>query len=1015
MTQDTAQRKTEVTTISRQETGSAVTVTAKRPSFLRENVLNSFRSYTYNFTLAAINREKLKNPNSYRDKDSKFDFIILKTGGKGTRSFNVEAASGLAVTRTNENELGTFTTNDIELGQEAVREFNESSPGRFDMFIENIEVDSLMSFSQQTNTSMSTGIRFDVFEPYSINGFIEALNVGATSCGFTSYVGASFVLKMEFVGYPDNVDLPDPKKIEFTERYFVIRFTKVEVEVTEKGTRYSCTCLPFHEGAMGTPNKLKDPINMNGSTVKEILTNFINNLNEQVKRNDREAKVSDAAVKHDTYDIKFAQLMPDGTLSYADNENEFSKSKVLEILKDKALYRFPDPGDPAQVAPNLMRPAQADVRRVDNAIDNRSSNSQSDVRRVDNRIDSNSSNTSKYIRYSPDNTTIQFAERANIHECIIAVLRDSQYTRTLIENLNASGVKTPDGMVTYFHVFPEIEVGEIDPVTKQNYSKYTYVVAPYKLHYTRIPGYASQQFRAAKLDGLPVRNYNYIYSGENVDLISFKLNYNHLFFEAFSKNMGSSNYIASADALAKSGENKSQLAPENIENLQRTDNGVAPAVSNPNSYELSNIGTAGPVSYKPYDVMARNMHEAIINSKASLLTADVEILGDPIFLTTSGHGNYKPKLESKGVTKDGEVAYFVQEIFVRINFRNPVDIGENGLMKFQAEKIPFSGVYKVLSVKSTFREGVFRQSLKLVRIPGQITQLDIQETDPADKMETFPDVLDQPVRDVSRAVVRAAQPRADVNILTQLGKLLSTAQGTVSGAIGNVTGAISGAVTQATSGITTALTDVQNKITQVTSGVSNEVASLTGRLGITAQQLQNASPTTLLTLAALAKSFPKDVSVTAAENQGVSVKNIPADKVINIPPIAPAAKAPEPEVNQADINNLLKIGGMFALANAYGVSDNSKISTSFLPKSQSTALLSTTPPVLTKSFSSIQADRADITIATDKNLSVLKNASNSVELNLRLAGSSNSDLDKAITTAAGSKLQSPLSRLLNSQ
>lgn len=993
-------RKTVVTTISRQESGNAVTVTAKKPTFLRENVLNSYRSYTYNFTLAALNKTKLKDPTSYRGKDAKFDFVILKTGGKGTRSFNAEAASGMLVTRSNENELGILTTNDIQLGQDAVKDFNANSPGRFDMFIENIEVDALMSFSQQTNTSMATSIRFDVYEPYSINGFIEALNVGATSCGYTSYVGASYILKMEFVGYPDDSDLPDPRKIDYSERYFVIRFTKVEVEVTEKGTRYSCTCLPFHEGAMGTPNKLKDPINMEGTTVKEILTNFINNLNQQIKSNDKEAKASEAAGKNDRYEIKFAQLMPDGSLSYADDENEFSKSKVLEVLRDKAVYRFPDPGNPTQVAPNLQRPAtQADVRRADNNIVNRSQEAES-----------------KYVRYTPDKPIIQFAEKSNIHECIIAVLRDSQYTKNLLENLNASGTKTPDGMVTYFHIFTEVETDEIDPVSKQNYSKYTYVIAPYKLHYTRIPGYNSQQFRAAKLDGLPVRTYNYIYSGENVDLISFKLNYNHLFFEAFSKNMGSSNYIPSSDALARSGGNKTRLDSEDIRNLQNTDNGVAPTVANPNSYELSNIGTAGPVSFKPYDVMARNMHEAIINSKASLLTADVEILGDPIFLTTSGHGNYKPKLESKGVTKDGEVAYFIQEIFVRINFRNPVDIGENGLMKFQPEKIPFSGVYKVLSVKSTFKEGIFKQQLKLMRIPGQITALDIQETDPADKMETFPDTNDQPVRDISRAVLRPAQARADVNILTQLGKLLATVQGTVSGvtgAIGQVTSGVTGAITQVTSGITGALTDVQSKITQVTSGVSSEIANLSGRLGVTPQQLQNASPTTLLTLAALAKSFPKDVNISAAENQGVSVKNIPAEKVINIPPLAPASKAPEPEVNQTDIQNLLKVGGMLALANAYGVSDSSKISTNSLPKLQSSTLISNTPTSLSNPLSGIVKDRADQKINADRNLTTLRNNSNSVEVSLRLAGSTNTDLEKSVTSVIGSKVESPLSRLIN--
>ena len=45
------------------------------------NILNSYRSVTYNFTLAGLKKDYLKDPKKYRE--SELDLVILKSGGKG--------------------------------------------------------------------------------------------------------------------------------------------------------------------------------------------------------------------------------------------------------------------------------------------------------------------------------------------------------------------------------------------------------------------------------------------------------------------------------------------------------------------------------------------------------------------------------------------------------------------------------------------------------------------------------------------------------------------------------------------------------------------------------------------------------------------------------------------------------------------------------------------------------------------------------------------------------------------
>ena len=121
------------------------------------NILSNYRSFNYVFTFSALKSTTVNDPLKYRD--SSLDLVIIRSGGKGTKGI---------VSPTN-NEL--------------VNGFNKNSPGAFDMFIEDVEINSIMGFSENTSVSQPTTVSFDVIEPYSINGFIEALQVSAQAAG----------------------------------------------------------------------------------------------------------------------------------------------------------------------------------------------------------------------------------------------------------------------------------------------------------------------------------------------------------------------------------------------------------------------------------------------------------------------------------------------------------------------------------------------------------------------------------------------------------------------------------------------------------------------------------------------------------------------------------------------------------------------------------------------------------------------------------------------------------------
>ena len=696
------------------------------------NILNSYRSVTYNFTLAGLKKDYLKDPRKYRE--SELDLVILKSGGKGNSiiSGSGPAEQDVRLSQRNDDadprdrkvQSAAQTNVDVSNNNTSmIQGFNNRSPGRFDMFIENVEIDTLMAFTEGSGSTLPTQVKFEVIEPYSVNGFIEAMHVAAIAAGYPSYLQASFVLKLEFWGYPDKGNFSEPEKIPKSERYFPIGLTGIEVDITERGTRYKCTAVPFNERAFGEPNVIKKPIQMSGEYVSSILLDLIKNINEQVSKSDKDGKSESLGNKHDTYSIKFPKWSD--AEGWTDGINEIATSKLSEILKDNALYKMVDPataGKPdAYKKQGSSQPTPAQQSKEPEAI-----------------------------KYTPGKTVVQFAENMNIHEAISSVIRDSEYTRNILKDVKKSIDQF--GMINYFMVKVEVtNLNVINETTKKPFQNFEYVVTPYKVHYTRIPTYGQEQIDDRNLKSLSLRQYNYIYTGKNIDIINFKLNFNTLFFEAVPAAMGNSDTPSAKTGAAPDNGVVVRQNATPTETVQKQQVPTPPTKVETTPVQ-SEGGNAGQPLNDPYAILAKKMHSAIIDSKASMITGEIEILGDPFYLATGGVGNYVSTPESRGKTKDGEADHIFSEVLITINFRNPIDINpDTGMMIFDPELIPFSGVYKVNKVGSSFKDGNFKQRLEILRIPGQILDQDIKPSDPADANFTRPAPGNQVVPDATRA------------------------------------------------------------------------------------------------------------------------------------------------------------------------------------------------------------------------------------------------------------------------
>lgn len=751
------------------------------------NVLHKYTSYTYLFTLSTLKREDATRPETYRD--SSLDYVILRSAGKGTKG--IDPSKAVPVPRTmevKEEKHGTETTGSLwwkktvptvttsttkvdyldSSGKTLISEFNQKSPGRFDMFVDNVEVETVMTSDGQSGVTQPTKITFEVIEPYSINGFMESIHVASIAAGYASYHDATFLLKMEVVGYPDGDGISDPVVEKNAVRYFPMQLSAVEITVDEKGTKYNVTAVPVEQKGFGNPAEIKTPVKISGGTVQSIIQNLVQSVEKQAKEHEQSiSKNPLGADDFDEYKVKFPEWSDStGWTDGVNVVNKLAGAQVTELLKDSATYKFPDPGTNQKPTANQPK-------------DQKTPTPEQNAKRPE------------VFKLSPGESAAQFPEGKKIHECITSIIKDSHYIRDILEKLSSPSewqTVVKDNMVDYFLIKMEVENKKSTSKEKKRpYQIFTFVVTPFKILYTRIPNYGNNRVDMDKLAKMSMREYNYIYTGKNIDVINFKLNFNNLFFEAVPVRLGNTGGPPSRNSAAPTDKPnlKSTTSESDIDRAKETGLPGHPVQTTADlTNDMENSG--GQTQQSAYFAMAQAMHSAIVDSTSNMLTGEIEIVGDPFYIVTGGIGNYNPKpsKDSPRETLDGEAAFNYGEVLITINFMNPIDIQsleEGGQMYFDSEKIPFSGVYMITTCKSSFKGGSFKQILQITRVPGQ-TRAGVvsnkgsnKPTDPTTRIGQAVNRRDTVVQDATPVEPAAPGQRPDeLNLWNQINRGLPT-------------------------------------------------------------------------------------------------------------------------------------------------------------------------------------------------------------------------------------------------
>ena len=328
--------------------------------------------------------------------------------------------------------------------------------------------------------------------------------------------------------------------------------------------------------------------------------------------------------------------------------------------------------------------------------------------------------TQSYTRYGKNAPSWQFRKGSTLQENIHNIILDSEYATNLTKPEDEKAYKETGFFQWYkIDVIPE-QVG-YDTAINQYVYEYHFIVIPYRCHVSQLPGVQDVGYNYDKAKEEAVREYNYIYTGKNLDVMKFNLDFDNLYiaapamFKAPEKAPGSTSTAAENQTYQKSPQEVLNAAKEN-------------RVGNQGSSYAQSKDTPTANASRPTNrtEVAKALHDALYNNpgNSALLKAEMTIVGDPVYLL-SANINKRTQLEADEIeTVDGEANAFTRQCDVIFNFGTALDYptqeeikGGKNTMILQPSY--YSGVYQVTKVQNNFSEGVFQQELTMIRRPNQ--------------------------------------------------------------------------------------------------------------------------------------------------------------------------------------------------------------------------------------------------------------------------------------------------------
>ena len=690
-----------------------------------QNPLADFASINHLWTMAVLTPKQFNNPNLYRNS------VGL---GFAAQSYDVSS------TVVRENQDGSFEETRTATLQSSVvfssagrgdAERVNTQYGKPEYFVDNFQMTSVIAATPKTGNQNAINFTFDILEPFSMGLFLQSLQNAAIKAGYVNYLDSPFLLKLDIIGFDESAKI----KKTIKPKYFILKLKKVTFTVDETGSKYAVEAYPYnHQGFSDTVDTAFTDINISittdtGSdadsnpdekgTVRDLLATGKNSLVALLNKNE------ELAVKQGRYDVKdrYEIHFPEKSNQRFTKNDQFSNDA-------NASASF----DPAGSKQKAVGGTDVDSTTSKDIGNNPISKSKFgfDVRKGGNFpfktdkdvVDEETGRVKRGIMQIDESArSFHFTQKQKLTDIITQVILSSTWAKEVTQKATKA-----DGMVDWFKIDTQIEFLDYDASIGDFAKKYVYRVVPFKVHSSIFSNPNAVPVGYDNLEKQIVKQYDYIYSGQNTEILSFDIDINYLFYSGANPQSETKTKDEQNRDNNGPGENKpleTKQSKGNESKAQAANLGKSKVKKNP---DLFNTLRGGSGNIGVEQKIAESFHDAFINvTSADLVKINFTIMGDTYYLIDSGLSNYfaAESSVSNQLTEDGTMNYEGRDVYIYITFRTPADINQRtGGFEFDEGVSPFSGIYRVIKVISKFEGGTFKQELQCVRMQAQPTDFD---------------------------------------------------------------------------------------------------------------------------------------------------------------------------------------------------------------------------------------------------------------------------------------------------
>jgi len=659
------------------------------------NPLFKFASVNYLFTLSCLGQEDLTNTKTLLTA-APHDIIIRSSGLGGDTNSTV--AEGFMPTA---DKIIKSGIGEVERKYRTAERVKTVFDKPRDIYFKSVTMNSIPPNNQERSFTSVTSINMEIVEPQGIT-LLDRIRAGAANNGYFDHLDAPYLLTMEFIGFDEKTQMPlDNNELKNLKRVIPIKLVDMNLDVNQGGSIYSCVAIPYNEfGFSNTYLYPRTSGSVVGETIEEAcqsITQILNNqtLDEAAKNlvdlPDEYSVTVDSAFKNTPFE--FSSIRSTGF-----QPQDVPPSQGFKTTNTQQIVKFN--------TNNSILTVLKEICRASPQFGNK------EFKKWE-----------KKVKYD--------LTRAQINSGNQGVYDASQDQSMYFMSYKISTTITPlKGWANW------------DQKRQTHKKKIGIHISPHYIHaYSlSIPGVSTGQ----KFKNFVHKKYNYIFTGDNVDVLNLDINYRLAYFQSRLK-----------DVEADSRAIQYRSTPDSKEEGPRYGDDFVQDGSHIVKHEVGTVKSSGDKTAESFFLLDQ-LQDELSNPLADMVNVQMEILGDPAWISQSQFiplelFNSEPGRSGRAEVKNmdywqgGKNLIWndkfkcyntdVADPVILLNFRMPSDLDDKrGVYEIaDGKSTTFTGLYRVVGVTHNFDSGSFTQTLNMVRFKNQ----GIKISKPIEQMRTY--------------------------------------------------------------------------------------------------------------------------------------------------------------------------------------------------------------------------------------------------------------------------------------